>query len=116
MQTHEKEDKRETQHKCTKCDKVYSDMRKLRKHNWRCHRSIYCTIFAEKLDSRLEIVSYRQNKHQMFRNIACIYFPECFDGDECLFDHGSSTVLCRFQSRCNRSGCQYKHNVSRRAF
>ena len=52
--------------KCAKCEKNYSDMRQLRRHDWRSHRSIECTICSESLGSRQDITSHRQNKHNMF--------------------------------------------------
>ena len=84
----------------------------------------------------------------MFRKISCKFFPDCFDEDECLFEHDNvaneevvSSVcpngsvcsdqsceyseqnhrkprqeLCRFQVKCNRNGCQFMHNVARKAF
>ena len=77
--------------------------------------------------------------------MACRYFPECFDGEECLYEHNTAEntgnvcpngekcsdqtclfneqqhkspqqMFCRFQLRCNRSGCPYKHSTTRRAF
>ena len=136
------------QFNCLKCDKVYGHMRKLRRHDWRSHRSIECTICKETLENRQEIVHHRETKHNMLRKIACRYFPDCYDDEECLYDHiqlsdgeGTPTVcpsglncadqsctfseqnhrsvkndLCRFQEKCNRKGCLYKHIVSRKVF
>ena len=133
---------------CNECGKLYGDMRKLRRHDWRCHRSIECTICSEKLESRQDITSHRRVKHRMFRKIFCKYFPACYDEDECLFEHNFSSeeenissvcpsglncsdqacsyseqnhrsvtkTLCRYQERCNRSGCQFKHGCARKAF
>ena len=120
-------------------------MAKLRRHDWRSHRQISCTICDEVLPSRDHIVKHRQATHRMIRRQKCKYFPECLDGDECLFDHagiasGSSVcpngkdcvdqscefteqqhknenrTLCIFQANCNRIGCPYIHNVERRHF
>ena len=127
-----------------KCDKQYGDMRQLRRHDWRSHRSIECIICNEKLDSRQDISMHRQTKHRMFRKMACKFFPDCYDGEECLYEHavvsyetccsnGESCsdqsclfseknhrklnqILCTFQARCNRSGCQFRHSVGRQAF
>ena len=58
------QERRSDMFNCNKCDKSYSDMRKLRRHDWRCHRSIECTICSETLDSRQEIAGHRLNKHK----------------------------------------------------
>ena len=44
--------KSQSSYNCKLCDKVYGDMKKLRRHDWRSHRSIQCTICDEKLESR----------------------------------------------------------------
>ena len=141
------QERRNDMFNCKKCDKSYNDMRKLRRHDWRCHRSIECTICSETLDSRQEISGHRLNKHKMFKKLSCKYFPACFDEDECLYEHNnagneekvnnvcskgndcsdqscefseqnhriSNPILCRFQERCNRAGCQFMHNSTRKA-
>ena len=76
---------------CNKCHKKYGDIQKLRRHDWRSHRGIECTICKEKLVSREEIKSHRQTKHQMFRKIACKFFLDCLDENECLFEHENVT-------------------------
>ena len=137
-----------TEHRCNQCENGYSDMRQLRRHDWRCHRSIECTICKKMLNSRQDISSHRQNEYGMFRKISCRFYPDCFDGEECLYEHSNMVPngesisgcpngqncsdqscsfneqkhrnvnqnLCRFQARCNRAGCLYKHNVARQAF
>ena len=150
MKTHSKE----AGVKCTKCDKVYSNMSKLRRHDWRSHRAIECNICSEMLISREEISNHRKIEHQMFRRIKCKYFPNCIDEEECFFDHedhqspqtsginigqnrycskGNScdnqscefsernhlnveNVMCRFQAKCSRSECMYKHIMERTSF
>ena len=84
----------------------------------------------------------------MFRKIVCKFFPDCLDGDECLFEHDNikrdgldasmcpnalgcvdqacvfseqnhkrpNRELCRYQAKCNRSGCRFTHNDERMAF
>ena len=135
--------------KCLKCDKVYSTISKLRRHDWRCHREIECNNCVEIIGSRQDLKKHRELQHQMFRKVSCRFFPNCMDEDECLYEHeGTNTeeynngksfclngsncddqscrfseqshlkdrVLCRFQSRCNRLNCSYKHTVARKAF
>ena len=132
------------EYSCNKCDKTYSDMRKLRRHDWRSHRSIQCVICSEMIESRQEIASHRQDKHQMFRKVICRYFPDCYDDDECLYEHNLredscpngqkctdqacsfseqnhkrrsvNLNLCRYQEKCNRIGCIFKHNSTRSTF
>ena len=136
----------QVEYKCTKCEKIYKDMRKLRRHDWRSHRSIECTICSEMLGSREDITSHRQSKHLMFRRISCKFFPDCYDEDECLFEHNlneqsrltvcpkgkdcsdqscsfseknhrsQNPILCRFQEKCNRSACPFKHTAVRKSF
>ena len=145
IQSH-KDDAAKVEYCCKKCDNIYFDMRKLRRHDWRNHRTIQCTICSEMLESRQDMTSHRQNKHKMFRKLPSRYFPDCYDGDECLFDHnikeetnlsvcpnGQNCVdqscsyseqnhrsqrpnLCRFQEKCNRAGCLFKHMCVRNAF
>ena len=81
----------------------------------------------------------------MFKKLACKFFPDCYDDDECLYEHRTGVneesgcpngkncsdqeclfsenehktlnkIVCRFQARCNRSGCQFQHNITRQAF
>ena len=127
---------------CNKCDKVYASMNKLRRHDWRSHREVECSICGKGLRSRDEISNHRKIEHNMFRKTKCKYFPNCIDEDECLFEHdneskycpkGSScddqscvfsevnhvnmpNMLCRFQAKCNRSECMYKHIRERSSF
>ena len=131
------------EYRCNQCDKTYGDMRKLRRHDWRSHRPIECIMCAETLQNRQEIVNHRRTKHQMYRKTACKFYPDCYDGDECLYEHniddGSnlsvcpngqnctdqscgfseqnhkswSQTPCKFQESCNRSGCSFKHDSRR---
>ena len=132
---------------CSKCDRKYKTMTELRRHDWRCHRNIECTICGDLLNSRQDITVHRQEKHRMFRKLICKFYPDCLDGDECLYQHGSkddnsetfgcpkgegcldqscsfsekehrnmSRPLCRFQGRCTREGCPFKHKVKPSAF
>ena len=154
---HEKIHSRQTafsEVKCNKCDKVYSNMSKLRRHDWRSHRQIECNICGVTLESRQEISSHRELVHQMFRKIKCRFYPDCFDEEECFFVHEEVSnfqseyqntkqsryclkgencdnqsceydetkhkkikdVLCRFQSKCNRSECMFKHVMEKASF
>ena len=123
--------------KCRNCDKSYSDMNSLRRHDWRSHRAVKCNICDESLKSRQELSSHRQIRHRISRKQICRYYPDCLDGDECLFSHDSSVcrsgdscidqscekqhrsapiTSCKFQENCNKADCRYKHFVPRKAF
>jgi hypothetical protein len=107
------------QFNCLKYDKVYGDMRKMRRHDWRSYRSTECIIYKETLDNRQEIVNHRETKHNMSRKIACCYFPDCYDDEECLFDHirlsdgeGNPTV-CPSGLNCSDQSCTFSEQNHR---
>ena len=131
---------------CHKCEKIYSTMSDLRRHDWRSHKEIQCNICDVTISSREELKGHRVKDHKMGKKIYCRYFPNCMDGAECLYEHGMAEEksgqglcangpecrdqsceyndkehrmdkeLCRFQVNCNRLNCTYKHLVARRAF
>ena len=74
---------------CNKCDKVYGNISKLRRHDWRSHREVDCTVCGERLESRQNISQHRKDKHQMFKIAKCKFFPQCIDADECFFTHNN---------------------------
>ena len=41
----------QTDYNCNKCDKSYSSISKLRRHDWRSHREVECSISGENLES-----------------------------------------------------------------
>ena len=144
----------ESEVKCGKCEKVYGNMSKLRRHDWRSHREVECNICEMKIRNRSEISVHRRKEHQMYKIAKCRYFPNCIDADECFFQHDGEShnkskvddmkkltfcpegencrnqsceyneekhkelkhILCRFQSKCNRPECAFKHIVDRAAF
>ena len=142
VQSHEQE----SEFRCCKCDKVYNDMSKLRRHDWRNHRNIACTICNERIESRQEISSHWRIVHKMYRSIQCKFFPECYDENEFLFEHtnaqerrplvcpngqtcadqscsfsernhrSSNHIMCRYQEKCNRSACQFQYNATKKHF
>ena len=73
--------------KCSKCEKVYKNMSKLRRHDWRSHREIDCNICGIKLRNRGEISTHRRMEHQMYRTAKCRFYPNCIDAEECFFQH-----------------------------
>ena len=129
---------------CQICNKPYTSMSLLRRHDWRCHRMIECNMCGEGITSRSHIKEHREVKHQISQKVFCKYYPNCLDGDECLFvhevgpggdsvcpegekcnnqscnfseqSHTKSKLLCIFQAKCNRLNCPFKHTVPRNAF
>jgi transcription elongation factor Elf1 len=105
----------ETEFKCQKCEKVYSSMVKLRRHDWRSHRLVSCNICDEEIESRADISNHRQTKHQIFRKVMCRFFPACLDEDECFFSHGrsiqrkvdeeKSRPVCSMGQNCTNQSC-----------
>ena len=138
--------------KCSKCEKEYTNMSKLRRHDWRSHRSVDCNICGSSLESREEISNHRKVVHKMSRKTTCRFFPNCIDEDECFFAHNQNeesqedrtgksryclkgekcedqsceysevnhlnvkNVICRFQERCNKPECMFKHMMERASF
>ena len=78
---------REILFKCKLCEKEYTDMAKLRRHDWRSHRETACNICEDMIESRQQIGNHRQTKHQIFKKVLCRFYPSCLDGDECFFVH-----------------------------
>ena len=70
--------------KCNKCEREYTEMGKLRRHDWRSHREVSCNICGEWIENRQNIGNHRQEKHQIFRKSLCRFFPNCVDEDECF--------------------------------
>ena len=120
-------------------------MSQLRRHDWRSHRCVECTICGEKVASRQDISEHRQSKHGIVSKSLCKFFPNCIDEDECFFVHKISnltennylcpngenckdqsctfsewkhktTELCKFQTNCTRINCTFMHTVKRKAF
>ena len=129
---------------CQICSKPYTSMTLLRRHDWRSHREVDCNMCGDKIKSRSDIKKHREIKHQISQKVFCKYFPNCLDGEECLFLHESvpggdsvcpegedcnnqscnfseqshlkTKLLCIFQANCNRLNCPFKHTVPRKAF
>ena len=129
---------------CQKCNKPYTSMSLLRRHDWRCHKEIDCNMCGDTLESRGDIKKHREQKHKIYQKTYCKFYPNCIDGDECLFEHAQESndgsncpkgkecddqsckfseqrhltnkVFCKFQTNCNRLNCSYIHNNVRKAF
>ena len=112
---------------CDKCGRIYSNMSKLRRHDWRSHREIECNICGDILESRQDIGIHRKIEHQMLRKITCKFFPDCIDEDECFFEHKDindqteinenyqQNDFCPNGESCEDQSCQYsvwKHKKS----
>ena len=103
-----------TEYNCTKCDNAYVTMSKLRRHDWRSHREVDCSICGETLSSRQEIGCHRQNEHQLFWIANCKFFPNCIDENECFFKHDQDEVhgesnrskyFCKGGENCSDQSC-----------
>ena len=98
---------------CNKCDKQYYSMDKLRRHDWRSHRQIECNMCGQTIESRHGIREHREKEHGMFKIVYCKFFPNCLDGDECLFEHGKSNDVkggvefCAQGKNCNDQSCKF---------
>ena len=110
-----------SENKCCKCDKIYSTMSKLRRHDWRSHRSIECNICGEQLDSRDLISTHRKIVHKMSNRIKCRFFPNCLDEDECFFIHEETSRTeiadykqhCLEGQNCKNQSCEFSENEHR---
>ena len=154
LENHKKTHAQSTQvveSQCGKCDKVYPNMSKLRRHDWRSHRTIDCNICGITLESRDQISNHRKTEHKMSRKIKCKYFPNCIDENECFFLHEENddsheeerksrfclkgencedqsceysevnhlsvkNVMCRYQSKCKKTECMFKHAIEKASF
>ena len=104
---------------CQKCTKIYPNMSELRRHDWRSHREIECNRCGENISSRQELKEHRETEHQMVNKIYCRYFPNCMDGDECLYEHGKADFqeiaygLCPEGVECKNQACKYNDKEHR---
>ena len=100
---------------CQICDKPYTSMSLLRRHDWRSHREIDCNLCGETIESRQDIKKHRETKHQMFKKVFCKYYPECIDGDECFFEHERESNVyeayealnCPDGEKCKNQSCNF---------
>jgi DNA-binding ferritin-like protein (Dps family) len=97
---------------CNKCERKYSNMGKLRRHDWRSHREIECNLCGVTIESRQQISQHRKSEHQMFRKIFCKFFPDCIDEDECIFEHEEGSRRegfhgCINGETCSDQSCQF---------
>ena len=61
---------------CQICNKPYTSMSLLRRHDWRCHKEIECNLCGETLDNREEIKKHRERKHQIHQKTYCKFFSQ----------------------------------------
>ena len=119
IQCHEERSRENVQQtlECNKCDKVYGNISKLRRHDWISHREVDCTVCGERLESRQNISQHRKDKHQMFKIAKCKFFPQCIDADECFFTHDNvpnegetnrfsrNAYFCKDGENCEDQSC-----------
>ena len=122
LETHKMNSSNQDGIKCSKCEKVYATMSKLRRHDWRSHRRVECTICGEGVSSRQDISKHRQTKHNITAKSVCKFFPNCIDEEECFFVHKiTNTVeernddICPKGENCTDQSCtfsEWKHKSS----
>ena len=119
--TEHDERSRMTEINCNKCEKAYTSMSNLRRHDWRSHRAVKCNICDETIENRHEIGNHRRSKHQLYKKSICRYYPECLDGDECLFAHEqpkgfkNGGPICPNGQTCSDQSCRYSEAYHRSA-
>ena len=119
-------------------------MCKLRRHDWRTHRNIDCNICGKNLKSSQEKGEHRKTEHKMDKKIKCKCYPDCIfpymeqnllkmqkrskycpSGETCqnqsceyneMNQRNMNLIPCRFQEKCNRSNCSFKHIVEKASF
>ena len=110
IEEHAQEHKTGNTFNCNKCDRSYTDMNSLRRHDCRNHREVECNICNEMLSSRQAIGEHRREKHEIFTTKTCKFFPECYDGDECFFEHKKEENVrnvCPNGQICRDQACRF---------
>ena len=97
-------------------------MSKLRRHDWRSHRKVDCSICGELLQSRDQISNHRNIVHRMVRKIKCKFYPDCLDEDECFFVHEEASTqekeannFCLEGENCQDQSCEFPEREHRGA-
>ena len=107
---------------CTICGEMLDSRQEIGKHRQNIHtifRKIPCRYFPECLDED-ECLFYHKSSSEEVKSLSvCPRGPNCHD-QSCTFSEQSHKSLkldlCRFQEKCNRSGCLFKHTVERKTF
>ena len=80
---------------------------------------VFCRFFPNCMDEEECLYEHEENNSDVNRNGSfCLNGSKCVD-QSCRFSeqsHMNDRVLCKFQSKCNRLNCNYKHVVTRNAF
>ena len=94
---------------------TYGNITKLRRHDWRSHREVDCSICGEKLQSRQQISEHRRSQHQINKIAICKFYPGCLDDYECFFKHVEKNTnenasvrnrfFCKDGERCSDQSC-----------
>ena len=105
--------------RCCKCDKAYPDMSKLRQVH-KMVKKIKCKFFPDYLDGDEcffvhDDISSLENE----KNRYCLEGEKCLD-QSCEFperEHkNGSNTFCRYQSKCKKPVCRFKHVVEKASF
>ena len=76
--------------KCEKCTKTYTSSDKIKRHIWRAHTPIECSLCGSDIESRHELKHHKENVHKVTKILECKHAKDgnCIDGEEeCLFTH-----------------------------
>ena len=103
-------------------------MSHLRRHDWRSHRAVDCTICGVNLENRHAITKHRADIHNKYYVAQCKFDVEkkCMDGLECLFTHmtieskdqpsdgdsqnrSKTRNSCKEGKNCQEQNCEYTH-------
>ena len=97
-------------YRCVRCDKVFSDERKLKIH-CKTHVETYsCEVCARNFKCADIMSKHQQIAHENLK-LYCHYFnnlKNCPFQEECIFLHEVSKK-CKFENGCDRQLCMFRH-------
>ena len=76
-------------HHCEKCPKTYTSTDHMKRHIWRAHTPIECSLCGTNIESRQGLKHHKEYIHKVTKSFECKHAKEgkCMDGEECLFSH-----------------------------
>ena len=107
---------------CSICGDMLESRQEIVNHRQKIHRMFRktpCRYFPECLDDNECLYDHKSSVNEETDLLGCPQGQNCANQD-CTFSEKShrslNQTLCRFQWRCNRSACVFKHTVSRKSF